>query len=63
MDIRTHIVTIVGAAHNTAIIYGDAVSIISRKQNLTDNEKDTMAVWRLIWKIRQACGIESESGA
>ena len=63
LDIRTHIVTIVGAAHNTAIIYGGAVSIISRKQNLTDNEKDTMAVWRLIWKIRQACVIKPESGA
>ena len=58
-DIPTFVITVLGAGSKTVIVY-DAVW---RVKNMTDVERDTLAVVELIDKIHEACGIPPESGA
>ena len=63
-DIPTFIVTIIGAGHKTAIIYdAPPLDVLSGKRKPNDNEKNTLFLMELIWKIRRAYGIKPESGA
>lgn len=64
-DVRTYIVTVLdGAAkEKTAVIYGTVEIDIYRGKDKTDQEKDTVAVYKSILSIKKSCGIKPESGA
>lgn len=64
-DFQTYIVTILDGTgkEKTAIIYGASITDIKDKKDKTDNEKDTIAIWDLIMRIRKSFDIKPEGGA